>query len=230
MAESSFPAFRPIPRLHREITITEKIDGTNGLISIERRSFGSAAGGVPQHVLWVILDTTDLDKDQYPMWEFWVSAGSHKRWLTPTDDNYGFAAWVIVNVHTLVHDLGEGNHYGEWWGHGIQRGYGLPKGDRRFSLFNVSRWTTDDGPIKFATPGLDVVPVIYSRAPGEFLSTYVCDALESLRWRGSDAVEGYGKPEGIVIYHHASNSLFKVTLENDEVPKSLVGSDIKAAA
>ncbi len=31
-------------------------------------------------------------------------------------------------------------YFGEWWGSGVQRGYGLQKGDKRFSLFNVSRW------------------------------------------------------------------------------------------
>ena len=38
--------------------------------------------------------------------------------------------------------LGEGYHYGEWWGSGIQRRYGM---DRKvFSLFNVGRWTPEN--------------------------------------------------------------------------------------
>ena len=29
------------------------------------------------------------------------------------------------------------------------------------------------------------------------------------------------KPEGIIIYHTAANSMFKITLENDEQPKGI---------
>lgn len=71
---------------------------------------------------------------------FTMKVGSRTRWITPQDDNFGFAAWVEANREELM-KLGPGRHYGEWWGSGIQRAYGLPKGERRFSLFNVSRWT-----------------------------------------------------------------------------------------
>ena len=52
-------------------------------------------------------------------------------------DNHGFARWVSENAEELL-KLGEGRHYGEWHGKGIQRGYGLE--EKRFSLFNVTRW------------------------------------------------------------------------------------------
>jgi hypothetical protein len=65
--------------------------------------------------------------------------GSRTRWITPNDDNYGFAKWVEENREEVL-KLGIGRHFGEWWGSGIQRGYNLPKGEKRFSLFNVSRW------------------------------------------------------------------------------------------
>jgi hypothetical protein len=32
----TYPAFGKIPRLHRPVVITEKIDGTNGLMSIQK--------------------------------------------------------------------------------------------------------------------------------------------------------------------------------------------------
>ena len=32
---------------------------------------------------------------------------------------------------------------------------------------------------------------------------------------------GFMRPEGIVIYHHASGGMFKVLLENDEPPKGV---------
>ncbi len=44
----------------------------------------------------------------------------------------------------------------------------------------------------------------------------VKSAINELRIRGSFAVPGFMKPEGIVIYHEAANVYFKATLEKDE--------------
>jgi hypothetical protein len=65
--------------------------------------------------------------------------GSRNRWITPEDDNYGFSKWANENKEELL-TLGPGRHFGEWWGSGIQRKYGLSNGDKRFSLFNVQRF------------------------------------------------------------------------------------------
>lgn len=94
--EVAFESFKKIPRLFREIVITEKIDGTNAQIIIDND---------PQKPLLV---------------------GSRNRWIYPgkTTDNYGFAAWVQANEESLRR-LGPGRHYGEWWGVGIARGYAL---------------------------------------------------------------------------------------------------------
>ena len=67
-----------------------------------------------------------------------VLAGSRNRWLTLEQDNFGFARWVAEHEQELRDGLGVGSHYGEWWGAGIQRRYGLDH--KRFSLFNVGRW------------------------------------------------------------------------------------------
>ena len=64
--------------------------------------------------------------------------GSRTRWITPEDDNYGFAKWALAHKDELM-ALGPGRHFGEWWGSGCQRGYGLTNGEKRFSLFNTSR-------------------------------------------------------------------------------------------
>ena len=63
-----------------------------------------------------------------------VRAGSRNRWLTPGDDNFGFASWVKLHEDDL-RQLGTGRHFGEWWGSGIQRRYGLA--EKRFSLFRT---------------------------------------------------------------------------------------------
>jgi len=132
-----------------------------------------------------------------------VRAGSRSRWITPEDDNFGFAKWVKQHEDELRTGLGIGYHYGEWWGAGIQRRYGLS--EKRFSLFNVSRWTDDVRPAC-----CHVVPIL---ARGVDLS--IPSILEELRSKGSVAAPGFMKPEGIVLYHTAADVLFKVTLEKD---------------
>lgn len=67
--------------------------------------------------------------------------GSRTRWITPDADNYGFSRWAHEHKDELL-ALGPGRHFGEWWGSGCQRGYDLPKGEKRFSLFNSCRFHT----------------------------------------------------------------------------------------
>lgn len=136
-----------------------------------------------------------------------VYAQSRTRIITPEKDNFGFAGWVQKNEDVLLQALGPGLHFGEWWGLGIQRGYGLI--ERRFSLFNTSRWKEGPGPCY-------VVPVLYE---GPFSELAIRHAQDALRTGGSRAEPGYMKPEGIVIFHTGYNGMFKVTLEHDEQPK-----------
>ena len=139
-----------------------------------------------------------------------VRAGSRNRWLTPEADNFGFAASVERHKTELL-KLGPGRHFGEFWGSGIQRGYG--ENSKHFSLFNTTRWEgASDLP-----SCCRVVPVLYR---GPFSEAAIIDCLDALRVRGSVAAPGFLKPEGIVIYHTAANQCFKVTLEKDEEHKS----------
>lgn len=179
--EGKYPAFAKIPRLNREVIVTEKIDGTNGLILVNED--GS------------------------------IHAGSRNRWLTPDADNFGFAAWVAENAGALVDGLGVGHHFGEWYGAGIQRRYGLT--EKRFALFNTGRWAQDDAPWPCR-----VVPIL---TRGEYaMSGLVYDAIRMLRDRGSCVSDDYFREaEGVVAYHTASRSYFKVTLEDDAKPKGV---------
>lgn len=175
-----FLEFPKIARLAREIIVTEKIDGSNGVIYV----------GEDDEVL----------------------AGSRSQWLTTRAkggaDNFGFAAWAEQHADEL-RTLGPGRHYGEWWGSGIQRGYGLVKGEKRFSLFNVSRWEADE-----ARPACcGVVPVLYR---GMFLTDEIERCLDRLKTEGSAASPGFMKPEGVVIFHPQGNVGFKKTIEKDE--------------
>jgi hypothetical protein len=134
-------------------------------------------------------------------------AGSRTRWITPEDDNYGFARWVRDNHDELLR-LGPGSHFGEWWGQGIQRNYGL-KG-RRFSLFNVSRWSVD------RPACCDVVPVLWR---GLAAAVDVEATMALLAETGSVAAPGFMHPEGVVIFHVAGSHLYKMTLDKNDAHK-----------
>ena len=60
-----------------------------------------------------------------------IHFGSRTRWITAEDDNCGFARWGMEHREELLR-LGEGRHFGEWWGAGIQRKYGVA--DKRFRV------------------------------------------------------------------------------------------------
>ena len=137
--------------------------------------------------------------------------GSRTQWITPLTDNFGFALWAQEHKDELL-QLGPGHHFGEWWGRGIQRGYGLT--EKRFSLFNVGRWNAETPPPTCC----HVVPTLYADA---FDTAEIMRCLSQLAALGSQAASGFMKPEGIVIYHTAARQLFKKTIEDDEVPKAL---------
>ena len=196
MNDEQFTPFPKMARLQREVIVTEKIDGTNAQVYI-----------------------TDDGKMLF---------GSRTRWITPGDDNFGFTRWGIDHKDELM-QLGPGRHFGEWWGRGIQRNYGLSY--RRFSLFNVIRWcphgeepkqipTADPRNVKMQ----DVLPACCHLVPilwqGLFPFCWPDHILARLTTGGSQAAPGFMRPEGIVVFHTAGNVGFKMTLDNDGVPKS----------
>jgi hypothetical protein len=187
-----FVGFRKIPRLSREIIITEKIDGTNGLIYIDEAN--NIFAGSRSRWLW----------------------GSVQEEIH--NDNHGFAQWIKKNKEELL-KLGKGYHYGELWGKGIQRGYNLQ--EKRFSLFNAGRWIKDKNIIlkekqEYCPECCYVVPILYE---GIFNEEMIGNTLMTLKEHGSKASEGFMKPEGIVIYHKQGNLYFKKTIENDSKGK-----------
>lgn len=202
-----FQAWPKTPRLFRDMIVTEKIDGTNAAVIIDE--FGHGKSSDPNFQTLTYLD----DGRGYT-----VGAQSRKRLISPKDDNFGFANWVFENAQELARILGPGRHYGEWWGSGIQRGYGLQNGDKRFSLFNVKRYAER---VQGCHPALSTIPVLYE---GRFDLKSVHHMLYLLGENGSHAAPGFMKPEGIVVFHEAAGQVFKATLENDEAPKGLVAA------
>jgi len=201
---NQFEGFPKIPRYSRNCVITEKIDGTNAQIVIE-----------PVLMTVKEWENTHLPPLLYSFSTVLVEcvalyAGSRKRFISPEADNFGFASWAAMNFEELL-KLGPGRHYGEWWGQGIQRGYGLK--EKRFSLFNTRKW--NDPSVRPSC--CHVVPTI---VVGEFdTPDLISGAMSILEDMGSFAAPGFMNPEGIVIYHTAANQLFKKTFKNDEKGK-----------
>jgi len=131
-----------------------------------------------------------------------VGVQSRKRLITPEDDNFGFAQWVQDNNEGLL-QLGDGYHYGEWAGEGIQKNPHQMKGKHLF-LFNTIRWNPDNPNLPECC---SVVPILYQ---GKMTSDCITDAMEELL----DTADKWEKPEGVVVYHHAFRHLVKYTFEN----------------
>lgn len=191
----AFTSWPKTPRLLRDCTVTEKLDGTNAAIAVR------------------LCTAEQLGDDENAAYAFNGDAGfyavyaqSRNRIITPGNDNAGFAGWVHSNADALAELLGEGLHFGEWWGSKVGRKYGLDH--KRFSLFNTDKHSHVDHMIG-GVP-VDTVPVLYR---GPFDTAEVMQALLRLKWKGSTAAPGFKNPEGVCVFHHASRQVFKVTLD-----------------
>jgi hypothetical protein len=204
-----FLPYPKTPRLYgnKEIIVTEKIDGTNAAIQI-----------IP------LSNLEDPHLQEYKITaeahDCVLVAQSRNRIITPTVDNAGFAKWVSDNAEKLVELLGVGVHRGEWWGQGIQRGYGLK--EKRFSLFNTFRHgglcRGGDGPDHWQNeelPNLGIVPELWH---GTFDTTWIDLLVRDLVENGSKAAPGF-KAEGVIVFHEASGHIYKVMCENDQIAK-----------
>ncbi len=197
-----FQRFQSLTRFSHDWTITEKIDGTNACVIIT----GSDEDGV------------DYTGEIVSINGFSVFAQSRNNLITPEKDNAGFAGWVKDNADDLVEILGEGRHYGEWCGAGIQRRYGLT--GKKFALFNTHRWSGLAGHPEGGLIGgqLTVVPVLaegYMDNPGQV----ALECMDKLKANGSAFSPGFMDPEGVVMRHNPSGTVFKKTFDYDEQGK-----------
>jgi hypothetical protein len=195
-----FEKFPSLTRFSHGWTITEKLDGSNAAVVILPAPPSFAGHPEP---IWID-----------PATALGVWAQSRKKLITPgkTTDNHGFAQFVKDNAQALVETLGEGRHFGEWVGKGInKRGYNLDQ--KVFALFNTARWTGVELPDR-----VRVVPILaegYMDAPGSEFEMILAD----LRDGGSRFAPGFMDPEGIVMRHGPSGTLFKKTFDYDEQGK-----------
>jgi len=127
---------------------------------------------------------------------------SRNRMIMVGDDNMGFASYVEANKEELT-QLGDGYHYGEWVGPGIQKNpHKLI--EKTFFLFNTFR------PPETLTGCVKVVSVLYQ---GPYDEDEINKAYNEL-W--SKASECKYTPEGIIVYSHNSRSYVKHTYANQD--------------
>jgi len=131
-----------------------------------------------------------------------VGVQSRKRFITPENDNYGFAAWVFENETDLL-GLGDGYHYGEWAGIGIQKNpHALDS--KKFFLFNTFRWS-ENNPNR--PKCCEVVPVLFQ---GLLKPETIPSLLGLLRANAGENET----PEGVVVYYHAFRKYTKHTIKS----------------
>jgi hypothetical protein len=194
----TFQKFESLGRITRDCVFTQKLNGTNAQIKIVH------ASQIENEGLIDVSSTAVSSDDQFEMY-----AGSRKKWISPgkQTDNFGFAGWCLGHSQELFEILGEGTHFGEWCGPGIQNGEGLT--EKKLFLFNTHRWSDAVLP-----EWLGVVPTL-GTGPIENWSRFA----DQLSDNGSYVVPGFMNVEGIVIYHTQSGAGFKYTYEGDDSHK-----------
>jgi RNA ligase len=186
-----FIAWPKIPRgANENICITEKMDGSNACVIIDKME------DTGQHYIGGVQSRKRLI---YPNLE--VKDG----------DNFGFAQWVADNNHDLL-KMGEGYHYGEWTGEGIQKNpHGL-KG-RTFYLFNSARWN-DQNPNR--PDCCSVVPVLYTGNITPDIIEITMDELFHDYVGRRNETGSLVKPEGIVVWYSKTRRFEKYTFETPD--------------
>ncbi|MFE1095862.1 RNA ligase family protein [Streptomyces smyrnaeus] len=219
MKTSAFPKFPKTTRVTKDVVLTEKIDGTNGLIYVQDANTEDARV-MPGYDSFVSTWHGD----------YFIRAGSRNRWLKPgkESDNYGFASFVREHAEDLA-GLRPGLHYGEWFGKGINRGYGLE--EKRFALFNAGRFydpkapytdpqTIDYGYGERPCPdSLTVVPVLAVTTFAS-VSRYLDIVCDTMPGAFSFLNMDFARPEGVMVYDTATK-VYKKCIFGSTSPKSL---------
>ena len=130
-----------------------------------------------------------------------VGVQSRKRMINvgKANDNYGFASYVVQNEDKFL-ALGDGKHYGEWAGLGIQ-GNPHMMTEKKFFLFDTRRWGEHNVPPE----GIEVVEVLHH---GEYTRENVDNVMNELKTRAF--TEGW-TPEGIVVFFPKLKAMEKHT-------------------
>ena len=166
--------FKEFPKIEKltsvNMLITLKIHGTNASIAI--------------------YDETQEDGSIVRK----LKTGSRTKWVTPDNDNYGFARFVQERKDEFIEKLGLGVHYGEFYGLGINSGEGMKT--KQLALFDVNRYNNKETGIQSLPPQVITVPVLYQ---GPFSLEKIEEMMAELKEKGSPLVPGFMRPEGVVV-------------------------------
>lgn len=194
-----FKSFPDIKKLGSTVfTVTQKIHGTNAQVTIV-----PIPDNIEDAAEWMKKEgsyhTVEIN-DKY----FALFVGSRTRWIVPGDDNYGFAAFIYANKQAFVEKLGEGQHFGEWAGPGINSGEGLT--EKTFVLFDFWRYDPANLP-----PQTVLVPVLYK---DKFDLGVIESVMLDLKTNGSKLAPGFMRPEGVVA--QINGIRYKVVFDAEE--------------
>jgi len=192
-----FREFKKIPRLSREIIITEKIDGTNGLIYIDETN-NIFAGSRNR---WL-----DDHTDNHNFWH-WVM--DNKEELLKLGKGYHYGEWWgkgIQRGYNLQEKRFSLFNVGRWYLY-----------DKIPIIISIDLKTKIEKYQELLPKCCHLVPILYE---GMFNTSIIQSVLDELKITGSKANPSFMKPEGIVIYHKQGNLYFKKTIENDEKGKN----------
>lgn len=190
-----FLRFPSIPRLSRECTITEKLDGACHQVAIDIDGETLQLGS---REMWL-----DGKSDSEGFWEW-----AHEH---------------LDALFTLGPGRHHGEWWGQGIGRGYglqERRFSLYN-TTRFCLYGSAPKLLKsvkgvDVFQDMLPPCIGLVPELYR---GVFSTEAVDVCLEDLRVNGSRAVPGFMRPEGVVIYHIQGNCGFKKTLDKHDQHK-----------
>lgn len=191
-----FREFPSIPRLSREMIVTEKLDGTNASVLVQED--GRVVAGCRSR--WLILPDDNFE------FAAWVSAHADEL-REGLGVGHHFGEWwgaKIQRAYGLTERRFSLFNVRRWapFGVPLEADTELPRTDPHVSVKQRN-----------APACCGVVPILYR---GVFDTAKVEECLAALLLHGSAAAPGFMKPEGVVVAHVSGNLLFKKTLDRND--------------
>lgn len=193
-----FVSFGKIPRLSRDMIVTEKIDGTNA--QIYNGEDGEFLVGSRKR--WI---TEEDDNAGFAKWAY-----EHKDQLQTLGHGHHFGEWWGCGIQRK-YDMDE-KVFSMF---NVIRWCDYDDEPQRIITGNPTQFKFQER----LPECVGLVPILYG---GPFDLEVVECVLDGLEAMGSAAAPGFMDPEGVVVYHTAGNYMFKKTILHDDVPKGKV--------
>jgi len=139
-----------------------------------------------------------------------IGVQSRTKLLSIDDDNYGFFAWCAEHAAHIIDVLGDGRHYGEFCGPGINKNR-HDLGQRAFFIFNTFVYPTIP-----ESAYIKKIDLIYT---GKYSDLEIRKASFYINLRGMRF--GYC-PEGFVVFYEAFGGYIKHITRSTDMRKNKV--------